>query len=102
LGLAELDTKQFLDDFYEVLFECLNSAPVYGRRFFGEFLENFSGESFICRVRHQGKTVVTGFLTGWPVTLHWNYWNASGEQALELKPENPTFARRPGPVNGCL
>jgi serine/alanine adding enzyme len=155
LGLqADFGAKEFLDDFYEVF--CLKmrelGTPVYTRKFFEAILEDFPGESFICRVRHGGQTVAAGFLTGWRgsmeanwsasspkamnlrpnvflfwqmlcfagqkgyrifdfgrssigsgtyefkqqwntrvVPLRWNYWNASGQPALELNPENPRF-----------
>lgn len=155
LGLeAEFGREEFLGDFYDVF--CLKmrelGTPVYSRKFFDAILENFPGESFICRVRHEGKTVAAGFLTAWRgvmeanwsasspkamnlrpnmflfwqmlcfagqkgyrvfdfgrssvgsgtyefkqqwntrvVPLHWNYWNAFGDQALELNPENPRY-----------
>jgi serine/alanine adding enzyme len=155
LGLeAEFGREEFLEDFYEVF--CLKmrelGTPVYTRKFFETILGSFPRESFIGRVRHQGKTVAAGFLTGWRgsmeanwsaaspkamnlrpnmflfwqmlcfagqkgyrvfdfgrstvgsgtyefkqqwntrvVPLYWNYWNSSGEQALELNPDNPRY-----------
>ena len=155
LGLdAKFGREEFLEDFYKVF--CLKmrelGTPVYSRKLFAAILENFPGESFICRVRREGKTVAVGFLTGWRgsieanwsasspramnlrpnmflfwqmlcfagqkgyqvfdfgrssvgsgtyefkqqwntrvVPLRWNYWNASGEQALELNPDNPRY-----------
>lgn len=155
LGLkAEFGQREFLNDFYDVF--CLKmrelGTPVYSRKFFEAIFENLPGESFICRVHHEGKTAAAGFLTGWRgvmeanwsaaspktmnlrpnmflfwqmlcftgqrgyrifdfgrssvgsgtfefkqqwnsriIPLHWNYWNASGEQALELNPDNPSY-----------
>lgn len=155
LGLeAQFGRQEFLQDFYDVF--CLKmrelGTPVYSRKLFAAILENFQDESFICRVRHEGKTVAAGFLTGWRgsmeanwsasspralnlrpnmflfwqmlcfagqkgyrvfdfgrssvgsgtyefkqqwntrvVPLNWNYWNAAGEPALELNPDNPKY-----------
>lgn len=155
LGLhAEFGEAELLADFYEV-FSCKMrelGTPPYSRKFFEAILEKFRGESFICLVRHERKTIAAGFLTGhgsrmeanwsaalpeamnlrpnmflfwqmlcfagqrgysifdfgrssigsgtyefkqqWStrvIPLHWNYWTASGEDVLELNPENPRY-----------
>jgi FemAB-related protein (PEP-CTERM system-associated) len=88
LGLeAEFGQREFLDDFYDVF--CLKmrelGTPVYSRKFFQAILENLPGESFICRVRHEGKTVAAGFLTGWRGTMEAN-WSAASPRAKNLRP----------------
>ena len=88
LGLeAEFGREEFLEDFYNVF--CLKmrelGTPVYSRKFFAATFENFPGESFICRVRHEGKTVAAGFLTGWRGSMEAN-WSASSPEAMNLRP----------------
>lgn len=88
LGLdAQFGTQEFLADFYEVF--CLKmrelGTPVYGRKFFEAILDHFPGESFICRVQHQGRTVAAGFLTGWRSTMEAN-WSAASPYAMSLRP----------------
>jgi serine/alanine adding enzyme len=88
LGLAaEFGRSELLDDFYEVF--CLKmrelGTPVYARKFFAQILDNFPNDSFICRVRHENKTVAAGFLTGWRDTMELN-WSAASPKAMNLRP----------------
>lgn len=95
LGLAaEFGRSELLDDFYEVF--CLKmrelGTPVYARKFFAQILENFPNDSFICRVRHENKTVAAGFLTGWRGTMEVN-WSAASPKAMNLRPNVFMFWR---------
>ena len=88
LGLeADFGQEELLDDFYGVF--CLKmrelGTPVYSRKFFAKILDHFPQESFICRIRHERKTIAVGFLTGWRSTLEAN-WSAASPKAMNLRP----------------
>ena len=88
LGLeAEFGQQEFLENFYGVF--CMKmrelGTPVYSRKFFAAILERFPQESFICRVRHGGEIVATGFLTGYRDTMEAN-WSAASPKAMNLRP----------------
>ncbi len=151
---AQFGGGEFLSDFYEIFCKKMRElgTPPYSKKFFEIILRNFPQDAFVCRVRHQGKTVGAAFLTGYRdtievnwsaslpdamslrpnvflfwellcfagrkgyrffdfgrssigsgtyrfkqqwntrvVPLYWNYWSASGENALELSPDNPRY-----------
>jgi len=89
---VEFAAKEFLDDFYSVFAKKMRDlgTPVYSKRFFEVILEVFPGEAFICRLRHQGKTVGAGFLTGYRQRIEAN-WSASLPQAASLRPNMALF-----------
>ena len=95
LGLeAEFGAEELLNDFYDVF--CLKmrelGTPVYSRDFFAAILEQFRGEAFICRVRHNAQTVAAGFLTGWRGVIEAN-WSAASPKAMKLRPNMFVFWR---------
>ncbi len=84
---AEFGGDELLDDFYEVFGLKMRElgTPVYGKAFFAEILRTFPGESYVCRIRHEGRTVAAAFLTGYRDSVEAN-WSASPQQFLHLRP----------------
>jgi len=84
---AEFAGREFLDDFYEIF--CLKmrelGTPPYSKRFFELILSAFPQETFICCVRHSGKTVGAAFLTGYRDAIEAN-WSACAADAMALRP----------------
>jgi len=83
---AEFGGAEFLDDFYEIFARRMRDlgTPVYGKRFFEQILSVFPEESFICRVRSQGKIVSASFMTGFQNSIESN-WAASLPEGKNLK-----------------
>jgi FemAB-related protein (PEP-CTERM system-associated) len=79
--------KELLSDFYGVFSLKMRDlgTPVYSRRFFEAIFHHFPGESSICLIRHQGKTVAGGLLTGYKHTIEAN-WSAASPKAMNLRP----------------
>ena len=84
---AKFGGAEFLQDFYDVFSLKMRElgTPVYGRAFFEAILSHFPGESFVCLVRHQEKTVAAGFLTGYRDMIEAN-WSAASPKAMNLRP----------------
>ena len=85
--VAEFGHLEFLDDFYAVFADNMRQlgTPVYSRQFFAEILQAFPQDSFLCRVRHQGKTVAASFLCGFRERIE-AVWSSSLHSHLHIKP----------------
>jgi serine/alanine adding enzyme len=91
----EFGRREFLGDFYGVFCTkmCELGLPVYSGRFFDATLEDFPGESFICRVLHHGETIAAGFPTAWRGAMEAN-WSAASPKAMKPRPNMFLFWRR--------
>jgi serine/alanine adding enzyme len=88
LGLtAECGGSEFLEDFYAVFSENMRDlgTPAYSREFFSRICRAFPDETYICRLRYQGKTVAASFLMGFRGVLEAK-WSSSIRKYLPIKP----------------
>ena len=78
---------EFLSEFYEVFAIKMRDlgTPVYSKRFFRQILNEFPQDTFICRVRHEGKTVAGSFLIAYRDRIE-AHWSASLPELSKLKP----------------
>lgn len=83
----EFGGREFLDDFYRVFAIKMRElgTPVYGRKFFDAILRAFPNETFVCRVRKEGKLVAASFLTAFRERMEVN-WSSSLDEFSSLKP----------------
>jgi FemAB-related protein (PEP-CTERM system-associated) len=84
---AEFGGLDFLDDFYPVFADNMRElgTPVYARGFFREILQGFPGDTYVCRIRHEKKTVAVSFLCGFRERIE-AVWSSSLHSQLHLKP----------------
>lgn len=84
---AELSAEEGLDDFYHIFAMNMRElgTPVYAKEFFRQILRAFPQETFICLVRHRGRSVAASFLMGFRDSIEAG-WSASLYEYLPLKP----------------
>ncbi len=84
---AEFAGEEFLDDFYSVFCQNMRDlgTPVYSREFFRQVVRAFPGDTHICRVLHEGKTIAVSFLCGYRERVE-AVWSSSLKDTLKLKP----------------
>ena len=84
---AEFGGAGYLEDFYAVFAHNMRElgTPVYSRKFFAETLQAFPRETFLCRIRHGGKTIAASFLCGFRECIE-AVWSSSLHTHLHLKP----------------
>jgi FemAB-related protein (PEP-CTERM system-associated) len=84
---AEFGGAEYLDDFYAVFAYNMRElgTPVYSRKVFAEILTAFPEDTFICRVRHEGKVIAVSFLCGFRERIE-AVWSSSLHTHFHLKP----------------
>jgi FemAB-related protein (PEP-CTERM system-associated) len=84
---AEFGGAEFLADFYEVFAVKMRDlgTPVYPKKFFRHILNEFPRDTFICCVRHEGKTVAASLLIAYRDRIE-AHWSASLPALSKLKP----------------
>jgi len=84
---AEFGGEEFLSDFYGVFCQNMRDlgTPVYKIGFFREILHAFPRDTYICRVRHEGRTIAASFLCGYRDRVE-AVWSSSLKEYLKVKP----------------
>lgn len=79
---VEFGGAEMLDDFYRIFSLRMRElgTPVYSSHFFRLILENFPGETFVCRILNRKTTISAALLTGYRNVMEVN-WSASDRGA---------------------